>query len=93
MNTRRGLLLVCCLILFQVVARYCPTPVADFTSDAWSFLELGTGVESLSEALGKGLKEPDRPVQASLLTASFWMLGDNPAAFAVYSVISKEKLG
>jgi len=73
-------------LLFQVYTRYLPTPYADFTLDDWTLLQRGRDISSYGEAWQSILREPDRPLMAGMLSATFRFIDDRPWGFGLLSV-------
>jgi len=86
---KTGSLLVMGLLvmLFQLYSRYLAAPVADFSSDAWFFLSLGLEQPDWAAVWRLCLHEPDRPIQAGILTATYRLFGDRPALYALLSMV------
>jgi hypothetical protein len=80
------ILLFC--LLFQFLSRFAAAPVADLTSDAWGMLAWSAEQPSMAATWKLGLSEPDRPVQASILSVTFRRFGDDAWRYAVLSIVA-----
>lgn len=85
-QARSALWMVVLVLLLQVLSRYGAYPVADHTADAWPMLAWSRAVPTYTDTLSLIVREPDRPLQASILTSTFKLLDDNPTAFAFLSI-------
>ena len=74
-------------VLFQFLARYAAAPVTDFSSDAWSFRELAESQPSFAATWRLMLQDPDRPLQAGVLTATFRLFGENLWLYSAQSIV------
>ncbi len=81
-----GIALVCGLLL--LFARYAVAPVTDFSSDDWGFLNRAVHCGTYAEAWKLTLKDPDRPLQAGVITVLFKWLGDHPPAYALLGIVT-----
>lgn len=74
-------------VLFQFLSRYAAAPVADFSSDAWGLLQRAESEPSFPAIWRLILQEPDRPLQAGVLIATFRLFGDCPWLYAVQGMV------
>jgi hypothetical protein len=82
-NLKQLFVVILACIAFQLLARYGAAPVADFCSDDWGLFERGHSAPSIRAAFALGASEPDRPVQAAFLHATYRAFGDAPWRYAL----------
>ena len=73
-------------VLLQLLARFGPSPVADFTLDDWAILQRTESVGGAAASLEAVRRDADRPLAAGMLTLLFGLFGDRPEAFTLFSM-------
>ncbi|HPF98877.1 MAG TPA: glycosyltransferase family 39 protein [Kiritimatiellia bacterium] len=88
-GARKGMLLlfIACLA-FQLYSRFSAGLYTGLSNDDWIQFHLAKTCTSLADVWKLPLNEPDRPLYVGMSTTAFYLLGDNPQAFTLYSVLA-----